>query len=261
MKEEVIRDEDFEYCVLGLQRSGTNYLNALIKRNIKASIYYPRNRWTQQRGIWKHSMDLENKPDFEQVKDGSATNYGAAGGNHRLHWLKDMAAVYIHKHPYSWIESIIYNNVDIKRTYPEVMRTPKTHEDHIFEFLDLAQLVDLWQRHVTYWYSKKEEFGIYCLSYENLLSNTEYHLRNMAKRWDRECVSNNGYLEVDKVGQSEKFNDKLKQKYTTVQISILGYHHIEYINKNLSQSLMKDLGYSMIGNQDTWYNRKIGPYK
>ena len=259
MKE--VTPEDLEFCVLGIQRSGTNYLSAMIKRNIKAKIYHERNTWKQTRGVWKHCMELEDKRDFNDFQR-TYEETGNYGGALRLSYLKnDINVAYIHKHPYSWIESIIYNNVDIKRTFPDLVVSKNTKEDHVFEQLDLAKLVDHWIRHVTYWYDKRKEYNIYCVSYENLISNTEYHIRNIAKKWNKECVSDKGFSQVEKVGQSVLFNDGLRDKYKQVNISLLGYHHIEYINNKLPQKLIKDLGYSMIEDTITWQNRKIKPYK
>jgi hypothetical protein len=49
------------FTVFGLQRSGTNFLEQLLKSNVgQVNIV---NRWKSSDGIWKHAYDMEKKPN------------------------------------------------------------------------------------------------------------------------------------------------------------------------------------------------------
>jgi hypothetical protein len=157
------------FTVFGLQRTGTNFLQKSISRNIKdiqiVSTY-------SDGHIWKHAFNLES-PD-RHVSDRGRKWYTQETAN-KLTTLP-ILHVYVHKNPYTWIESILSRSVDIHKTYPLTIEK-KNPDDIMIEGKNVTYLAQLWVDHSKYWLGK----NVYTIRYENVISDSDVVLKEVEK--------------------------------------------------------------------------------
>ena len=128
------------YYIFGLQRSGTNFVEELIKLNYG-------HRKINNAAIWKHSVI---PPEIEN----------------------DTPLILIHKNPYTWIESICFRNeVDWKKKQTNYIITNESDEDlkagkNGYSVKVLAQAYN--DFHIN-WYERIKTANAYIIKYEDLL--------------------------------------------------------------------------------------------
>lgn len=130
-----------ECQILGLQRSGTNYLQDLITDNFSnVSVFGNSNSDC----IWKHSIT----PNFTQYPD---------------------CLIYIYKHPLTWIESAIRTKVDNFIDKLEI-----TNEGPKVNNIPIKSLVNLYNKSLQTWIvDYKLNIPIVYVQYEKLLDKKE----------------------------------------------------------------------------------------
>lgn len=237
------------FTVFGLQRSGTNFLQQLITRNIRNTKIA--NTWRAGDGIWKHAFGIENKPtDAGPIgMKGDPEKAKMIGG--RIH------SIYIHKHPYSWIESITTKKVDIKKTYPFVTNE-LDQKANVLNGLNILHLAQLYHDHTRYWLDKVETRKVYHVKYEDLIfspEKTKEIVTDIAQFFNRKLKETNIII-PDKVGQSDTFNEEKRKRYRNYQITSLSYEQIHQINLILDRDAMAKQGYSMIETEEEYQKHK-----
>ena len=245
--------------IFGLQRSGTNFSEQLVKRNLVGVNTVV--QWNKPNGIWKHAYNIDNGG----VKSGAKPNSAGNRRDPQKYELigKTIKAWYIHKNPYSWIESICTKQVDIKKHYPWVMQN-QCKEEYREEFLELKQLnvaalAELYRDHTEFWHRVCNEKNIFHLSYEDLIrspESTQLGLKAYAQFYGLELRSN--IIQIpEKVGQSEKFDERQREKYKKVKLKILTWEQVMKINSILNHEHTLWQGYEIIGTQESFNNRKV----
>lgn len=235
------------FTVFGLQRSGTNFLEKLLSQNINNVNIV--NRWKAGDGIWKHAYDVENKP-----RDGKSV--GLCGDREKANMIGSrIHAVYIHKHPYSWLQSITNKHVDIKKTYPFVTEKSTI----MLNQLNLIRLTQLYRDHTEYWLNKVEERKVYHLKYEDLIESpekTKEIVKDIASFFDRKLKNNK--IEIpERVSQSDKFTEDDRERYKKYRIQTLSYEHIQEINLILNREHLKKQGYDLIETEHDYRAHKV----
>jgi len=253
-----------DMTVFGLQRSGTNFLEQLIRRNMNGATVI--NTWAK--GIWKHIYDIENNTPFSDDNSNLKRRIlGHWGGQYKYDLLlqQKILPIYIHKHPYSWLESIVNKSVDITKVYPQISENQTKNTYFQFENVNLISATKLWQAHTKYWYSKKQKdlFPIYILSYENLIrdeASTRHHVDAIATFFGKTCKPTKQNLPIDipeKVGQSDKFTEEKRQRYNEVRVTHFSWKHIQEINKHLDRNFVRNIcGYTLWNNEETYWKHK-----
>lgn len=235
------------FTVFGLQRSGTNFLEQLLKNNVSQVNIV--NRWKSGDGIWKHAYDMEKKPTNGKTagEQGDKTKAEMIGG--RIH------AIYIHKHPYSWLQSITNKHVDIKKTYPFV-----TDDSTIMlKDLNLIRLTQLYRDHTAYWLNKVETRKVYHVKYEDLIeseSHTKEIVKDIASFFDRK-IKHKTIQIPNRVSQSKQFTEEERQRYKKYQIQTLSYEHIQEINRILNRDHLEKQGYDLIETERDYRAHKV----
>lgn len=235
------------FTVFGLQRSGTNFLEQLVTRNINHVNIV--NRWKPGDGIWKHAYDVENKNPGANATGLKGSKEKAEMIGNRIH------AIYVHKHPYSWIQSITNKNVDIKKTYPFVVEEGAM----MLGNLNIVKLAELYRDHTKYWLNKVETSNVYHVKYEDLIQNnekTEEIVRDIAQFFNRNLKANKINI-PDKVSQSNKFTEQDREKYKKYRIQTLTYEHIQKINSILKPALLSRQGYDLIESERDYREHKV----
>lgn len=240
--------------IFGLQRSGTNFTEQLVKRNIKnVSIG---NAWRNNPiGIWKHAYDIDVKPN-------AAKNNGDRGDVQRYKKIgNEIKAWYIHKNPYSWIESICTKQVDIKKTYPRVV-FKEGRDEKRFEVngLSIERLIELYRDHTNFWFRVCDEKKIFHLSYEDLIYSADSSragVNAFAEHYGLQCNRPRDVIIPEKVGQSDQFSEQTRQKYKEVKLKLLNWEHVVKINNTLNHEHTAWQGYDLITTKEKFNFHKV----
>lgn len=213
-----------DFVILGLQRSGTNFLEQCLKKNIRNLRIANKN----DDGIWKHSY----------------------GSNNNLNLNKIM----IVKHPYSWVDSIVRNNQDIKKRYIRVVKTKDTK--YIIDDFNLDELIRLWNDFNNYWLEQNIEYVIYehiISSYESI---KEVILR-VTEKYSYELIFNENKLIIpNKVGQSRPFTEEMRYNYLNYKLYYLSWENVIRINSIIDHHLLNIFNYNLITTEDEYSQRK-----
>jgi hypothetical protein len=235
------------YTTYGLQRSGTNFLEGLIRQNVKQG--QVNNMWRSNNGIWKHAFDIENHK---------------LGGHEKLNFLRKNNAIWIHKHPYSWIESVTRKHVDLMKTQEQYVKQlgdePPWQKMGNFR---LGGIIELWNKHTRYWWGKLHttEYGVYHLPYERLVKSdhdTKQETIKFIDHFKGERKNPDDIIIPGKVGQSGKFTDAWRDKYLNIKLELLTWQQVQFINERIDREMCKRLGYILYEYEVDYQPKKIG---
>lgn len=187
------------FVVFGLQRSGTTYLEELIKLNF-ANMNVCN---TNAKYVWKHHIDP-----------------------HSIDFNKDYAHIFIYKNLYQWIESVIRNKVDIDRRHGFNIMEPGDHMLHGFNLVNLSKLYHNYHQNWIGFIDNNDY--IVKIKYETLLSNID-ELRKIMIKFNLTKISDK-WINIDKVYQSRKFTNNIKDYYLNNKFDYLNEQHIHIIN-------------------------------
>lgn len=196
------------YFIFGLQRSGTNFLEQLIRSNYNRR---PMNNAT----FWKHSIV---PPDIDD----------------------DHPLLLIHKNPYTWIESICYRNeVDWRKRQTDYIITEELDEglkagEKGYSIKVLAQA---YNDFYTNWHERIKTSNAIVIKYENLLESS--YIPEMFKKIDSKFQwQNNGSLVTPKkVSQSPDYTKARGEYYKNNRPAHLTRYQIDCINKTISDNV------------------------
>lgn len=203
-----------QYYIFGLQRSGTNFLENILRTNYKATKL---NRTTKS---WKHSIDV---PEGYNSKK---------------------PTVLIHKNPYTWVESIcLRNKVDwlkTQKTYP----ADEIEDEHLsLGRMNIKNLAKTYKHFHDTWLSQ----DIHIIQYEMLLEKSEKLLGDLETSfgWNR-TSSTLSIPPRGKVSQSKDYDETREKYYKSQTPKKLTKYHIKTINDILGDDTFKKLGYKKI---------------
>lgn len=205
------------FYLFGLQRSGTNYLEQLIRNNFRSSMA---NRASK---TWKHNVAVHSKSLFKP----------------------NVPVFVIHKNPYLWIESICTRNrIDWERTQKKY--TSKTG-DALLGGLAVAPLAQAWVDFHTNWCLTANDYlDPIVVRYEDILNTSlrEQLLCQIARTTGLQRLSdtwtNPG---LGAVAQSKKYDQTSQQYYISQQPTKLSDQHLAAINQILQPELLESFGY------------------
>lgn len=240
------------FTVFGLQRSGTNFLEGCIRNNfidVKVCNTF------RQNGIWKHVYNIENNSENakETGKRGSQKHFDMIG--------KEISGVHIHKHPYSWIESILRKKVDIEKTYSFVTDKKNAEAFMIRNNLNIRNLAELHRNHSSYWMNvcDNSNKNMFRLRYEDLISSpedTKDYIRKIAEHFNVNLKNEKNLHIPEKVGQSDKFTDQKREMYKNFKLQYLNWKQIEIINEILDENVVSRQGYELIKSKEEYNKNK-----
>ena len=118
------------FTVFGLQRSGTNFLEQMISEHV--GDLQLQNHWRGKTGIWKHAFNLEQNNVDEKIA-------GLRGDPQKAKLIgTEIKGVYVHKHPYAWIESILRKNI-LKKDALIITERSSDEKPEDFEELEMIK--------------------------------------------------------------------------------------------------------------------------
>ena len=218
------------FIVFGLQRSGTTFLEELVKLNIKhSSILNHQNSW-----IWKHAydVDLDGILVHEKLKETKAN------------------CLYIIKHPFTWIQSVCKKKADTLDKYPNIKARASDSQVHVYKNFNLLRMAQLYNKHARYWRCiiNSVEYTVLFIKYEDLINTDEdtiEMIRDIAEFFNTEI---NERIKIPRlVNQSKKFTEKRRMIYKNVLLDkrIFNPIRLHAITQMLDKSLIKDLRYNI----------------
>lgn len=209
----------FKYYMFGLQRSGTNFLEDLVKNNFNGK------KLNDQRKSWKHSIDVP--PLYDE----------------------NTPTLIIHKNPYTWIESIsLRNNVDWIKTqkkYPADQKTDSCFMIGEKQSMNVINLALTYRHFHETWldrnhYEMKYEDLLVDKPRENILDQIreKYALQRAHKNW---LIPKRG-----SVSQSRDYNANREEYYIRGVPQTLTEKQIAKVNEIIGASLIRKMGYDVL---------------
>lgn len=217
-----------EYFLFGLQRSGTNYLESLIKMNFET---VKKNRSHKS---WKHSIDIPKGIIAEKNTD----------------------LVIIHKNPYMWAESILFRNqvdwVKTQKTYDPLEEGPYMLGIGKNK-LNLSSVIKTWVHFHESWLFNSMERKTFIVRYEDLLHDEfrEDALRGMRDKfgWIKKSEYRAGVFRNPRPGtvsQSTDYDMGRHAYYREMKPQKLEPVHIEEINSLIDDKFFEIMNYRRI---------------
>jgi hypothetical protein len=225
-----------DYTVYGLQRSGTNFLETLIKLSFKnagiKTVY-------EHNVVWKHASDIQHDRDTLKAKvkyhNGQFNHYQGEGEfvvetyDYWIARLRETNAIFITKHPFTWIDSVIRKEVD--------MRRHKLFDDS----KDPLMFAQIYREHAMFWKEQRRHQSIPHIKYEDLLANRQRELLKISDFFNDPCVP--FVKEMNTVKMSSKFTSVDKAKYMAVKTNLS-----KEVQKNVveivGKEIMENYGYT-----------------
>jgi len=203
-----------DYTVFGLQRSGTNFLETLIKKSFKDTnllLAYEHN------GVWKHAFDIQHdiKTQKARVKyndDGKVVHFRSNGSyvvetyDYWINRLRSINAILITKHPFTWIESVQKKNVDMRR----FKKYNASHKSEMF--------AEIYHDHALFWKEQMRYQNILHIKYEDLLVSRELWLNKISEHFNDECTPFTG--ELTKISMSPSFSADDVNRYRNIETKL-----------------------------------------
>ena len=220
--------------VLGPQRSGTNYIESLLKNNFEEINVQNQD----SKYIWKHRAFPQD------VKD-------------KL--TKDVKHFVVHKNPYKWVESIMRYNADLEKRfggtagqysdkYKDQQPGDIIVKDKRNKQTNIGGACRLYNDFYNGWIGN-EFVDIILVRYEDLLikSSREQWLQMLVDNHKFKARPKGGWNNPDKVGQSDKWNDKRTENYLNLQnFAKLDQAHLDLINKYIEKKWFDQFKYPIV---------------
>ena len=208
-----------KFQVIGLQRSGTNFLQQILQRNFDVDAKFQ---------IWKHEHRVSQK-DVETL-------------------LKQTNLLVVYKHPYKWIESILRKNTDITHKYDvladKTTKFPIKNHDVDKEFTyDLKKLVLLYNQFHRFWWNFEPHKNV-----------AFFHFRNLVAGYSNSCdfvdfiqyfyniKRKPNYNIPSVVPETPDFPDSRRKSYSDLTLEYLTYNEINVINQYLDLRITNRFG-------------------
>lgn len=227
-----------DYVVYGLQRSGTNFLEKLIKssfNNVDIKNAYEYN------APWKHAFDIHHDIETKTARirqlNGEAQPYKS---HHPFvvetydYWiarLREVNAILITKHPFTWIDSVTKKNVDMKR-----FKLYNTNNDPLM-------FAEIYKQHALFWREQRRHQQIFKLPYENLIrapGNALMYTRLIGEFFGDK---HNGFDGIpNKVNMSDKFSEEKRNKYVNIETNLSPAIQKDVLNI-IGNDILEDYGY------------------
>jgi hypothetical protein len=214
-----------KYYIWGLQRSGTNYLNTLVKQNFSIKGFEQRDH------CWKHSINIPEGFDPKNI------------------------SLVIHKNPYTWVESLLYRRlVDFprsQRTYP-IYNGPGLR----IEGYNITNMAKTYLHFYNTWAFNPIQ-NKYVVRYEDLLEQEkrEQILEDIGNRFNLKRSRSEWFNPAPgRVILSSDYTSDRNKYYVSGQPEKLSNRAISEINHVLGEDIFKKFRYDQINNFTQTHN-------
>ena len=210
--------------VLGLQRSGTNFLTEILKNGQSA---YKIVETGEKLFFWKHALPEDKHQYNKQFSTPVQTVLESP----------DLSVIFISKHPYWWLSSILKRNpADLQRYRPQIF------DDG---FINPLKAIDLWAHYYRVWSEVLKEKFIN-VQYEKLLSDTPTELQKI-QSFLRCPINFNSSLDELKVPYSKGTFSEKKSLYSsgTFDLDTDLLLHIQKSLPSKTRDFIQAMGYKL----------------
>lgn len=208
--------------VFGIQRSGTNYLEYMLKRVFKETgiLYYDHGDY-----YWKHFVQED------QILD---------------KYVKHVAVV---KNPYLWVKSLKRYSADISisygRTKHKMPRSATVVNDSAGATVYLESALELYKTIYSNWKNNEQ---VYMVQYEKVLDpktrTRQFEL--LGNFFGLKVATDPLEINPKKVDQTDNWTKKRMQSYINQDKASISLQEIGLVNQILGIDFIKDLGYNVI---------------
>lgn len=224
-----------KYTVFGLQRSGTNFLEQQLMTGLPNCRII--NAYAHD-GPWKHTYDIHHDIKTMYAK----TTNGLETYDYWIARLRETNAIWIHKHPVMWVQSVLKKNVDCRR-HPDFDGKPEARVKY-YTGTKLS-LCNMYRNHWLFWKEQSRHQKIYRVPYEHLLpgANAKMHTKMIAEFFNDDDFTPYDRA-FDKVPMSAKFTEDDRNKYLKYETN-LNEEDQAFILKHVGKDCLKYYGYDI----------------
>lgn len=220
----------------GLQRSGTNFIESLIKKNFKAQIINRKSRnLPRHQPLQKHFRLYDDKtkiPEPKYLNDHLYQSFDEFESSLGLKSPVD-GIIIISKDPYSWLLS--YEKWATKCQWPD------SDYNYIEEYV---LFLNKWKQ-----FSEESE-KIHFIKYSNLLTEPEIIMDEIQSKFQikkKFRFFKKSITEIKKVNVSDAFTNQHKSYYVEKKyLNLYSPEKLKKVNSLLNDELMEFLGYETI---------------
>jgi len=212
------------YYMWGIQRSGTNFLEQLLKTNYQA---HKRNA---AKSAWKHSID--------DPIDG---------------WSRSLPNFVIHKNPYTWVESIATRNtVDWLKTQTTYPATDDIDSELQLgdKKLNIVNLAKTYKHFYDNWLDRTDLKLYMVIRYEDLLIDDKRYkiLLDIPMRMSFPKPQRDKFMipKIGGVSQSKDYTEEREEYYKSGRPSVLTQKQIEAVTETVGVELITKMGYEVL---------------
>lgn len=230
--------------IFGPQRSGTNFLESLLKDNFEDV----KIRNQDSNYVWKHCA-------YPEKFKGKLTD-------------NDSINIVIHKNPYKWLESLMRYNADLdnryggkreeyKDLYKVVQEGDITVQDKRGKNTNLGGACRLYNDFYHNWENFKG-VDVMWVRYEDLLvEESRARILQQIQNKYKLRKKKGGWAVPKKVGQSDQWTDQRQQDYLNMSnFDKLEQRHIDLVNKYIDNKLLEKFNYPIISEKGWNINKR-----
>lgn len=212
-------DREKVYYLFGLQRTGTNFLESIIKRN------FDLRKKNASKGNWKHSVT---------VHEG----------------IGNTPIVILRKHPYTWVESIAFrNSVDWEKTQKRFPALESTNDPNNvigprnYNLENLAKTYHAFYRNWVLELPEEYRKHAFVINYEDMLSEQKRNsiLLQFSDTFNLERPRNWIIPSAGTVSQSRDYTQDMEKYYVNVKPKHLKEKHLAIIDKVITKEFINEL--------------------
>jgi len=208
--------------VIGLQRSGTNFINKLIETNINTEVTPTGDRTV----CWKHSLPWEKGAAHSNTKLDAASAIRAR---------PEVKVILVSKHPFTWWESISRRSSQDLLLKRKDCRSPTGGAD-------LYKCCALYNLYYGSWMQLVDHKQVWHVQYEQSLRDSDQFIDEIAKKLN---LRRKGTLIIPtRVPYTRGFDEKRRSSYINVQVE-LSANEQNAIREFIDAPVLDLLGYDM----------------
>jgi hypothetical protein len=225
------------FLLYGLQRSGTNYLEYLMKENFKG-FEFKNNGYARSLPVHKHFRLYDNKsfvPEPKYLNNFFYPDFNTFDQHAKeLTQVNDINYIFITKEPYSWYLSFCREAK--KNKWPTLL---KKHVNNHY-MTDYSMFCEKWLQF------ENESEKVIHIQYEELVKDFNGTLDKIQKIFDLEKMHSD-YANLTKVPKSKKFTKKKKSFYEKGEFKqLFTEDELFVLTKNLDAKVIKELRYKLL---------------
>lgn len=209
-----------DFLIAGLQRSGTNYIETLLNKNIDNT------KFGWEDWYWKHNINPPSLALFRQ---------------HNLRGI-----ILCVKNPFAWVESICFREssdlYDAYGVYYDMNDKSSLYFENNGMIFNVKALIKLYNEYYNNWVNAPN-LNIYTIKYEDILKEPTKVITEFKERYNLQFKNDELDTIVANLPSSNNWDFSLKEFYVNYRLKYLDNKQLDYIAQLLDIELLKKIGY------------------